>query len=40
MGVPGKLRRSLNDDDQKSIRLYAERYLGYKENYLSEFARQ
>lgn len=38
MGVPGKLRRSLNDDDQKTIRQYAERYLGYKENYLRELA--
>jgi carbonic anhydrase/acetyltransferase-like protein (isoleucine patch superfamily) len=40
MGVPGKLRRSLNDDDQKTIRQYAERYLGYKENYLSEFVKK
>ena len=40
MGVPGKFRRSLTDDDQKTIRQYAERYLGYKENYLNEFVKK
>ncbi len=40
MGVPGKFRRSLMDDDQKTIRQYAERYLGYKENYLNEFVKK
>lgn len=38
MGLPGKMRRSLNDEDQYTIRQYAERYLGYKENYLTELA--
>ncbi len=40
MGLPGKLRRSLDDEDRQSIRQYAERYLGYKENYLNEFAKK
>ena len=38
MGLPGKFRRTLNDDDQATIRLYATNYLGYKENYLNELA--
>lgn len=38
MGLPGKMRRTLKDEDQQTIRQYAERYLGYKENYLSELA--
>ena len=38
MGLPGKFRRTLNDDDQATIRRYATNYLGYKENYLHELA--
>jgi carbonic anhydrase/acetyltransferase-like protein (isoleucine patch superfamily) len=38
MGLPGKFRRTLNDDDQATIRRYATNYLGYKENYLNELA--
>ena len=33
MGHPGKLRRTLNDDDQKTIEQYAARYVEYKETY-------
>ncbi len=40
MGLPGKMRRSLNDEDQHTIRQYAERYLGYKENYRSELVKK
>jgi len=36
MGLPGKLRRKLGDEDQQTILQYAKNYLGYKENYLSE----
>lgn len=40
MGVPGKMRRALNEQDQQMILQYAKNYLGYKENYLSELGRQ
>jgi carbonic anhydrase/acetyltransferase-like protein (isoleucine patch superfamily) len=36
MGVPGKLRKKLTDDDQEAILQYARNYLGYKEQYLAE----
>ncbi|ABF40209.1 Carbonic anhydrases/acetyltransferases isoleucine patch superfamily [Candidatus Koribacter versatilis Ellin345] len=36
MGLPGKMRRKLVDEDQQTILQYAKNYLGYKENYLSE----
>ncbi|HEX8815806.1 MAG TPA: gamma carbonic anhydrase family protein [Terriglobales bacterium] len=36
MGSPGKLRRKLTDDDQKTIMQYANNYLGYKDSYLNE----
>jgi carbonic anhydrase/acetyltransferase-like protein (isoleucine patch superfamily) len=36
MGVPGKVRKQLGDEDQKTILRYAQNYLGYKETYLSE----
>src|SRR3954463_2741512 len=36
MGSPGKLRRQLEDEDQKMIMRYAKNYLEYKESYLSE----
>jgi len=36
MGVPGKVRRELDDSDQEMILRYARNYLGYKEQYLSE----
>ncbi len=36
MGVPGKLRKQLNDDDQETILRYGRNYLGYKEQYLTE----
>ena len=36
MGVPGKVRKQLTDDDQETILRYARNYLGYKETYLAE----
>ena len=36
MGVPGKVRNQLSDDDQQTILRYAKNYLGYKETYLAE----
>ena len=36
VGVPGKFRRKLQEDDQELILRYARNYLGYKEQYLSE----
>jgi len=36
MGMPGKFRRQLTDDDQEMILRHGRNYLGYKENYLAE----
>ncbi|MGA2373202.1 MAG: gamma carbonic anhydrase family protein [Candidatus Korobacteraceae bacterium] len=36
MGVPGKFRKQLTDDDQEMILRYTRNYLGYKEQYLAE----
>jgi len=36
MGVPGKVRRQLDESDQEMILRYARNYLGYKEQYLAE----
>jgi carbonic anhydrase/acetyltransferase-like protein (isoleucine patch superfamily) len=36
MGVPGKFRKKLTDDEQQMILRYASNYLGYKEQYLAE----
>ena len=36
MGVPGKVRRPLTDDEKQSIRRYATNYYGYKETYLAD----
>jgi carbonic anhydrase/acetyltransferase-like protein (isoleucine patch superfamily) len=36
MGVPGKVRKQLSEDDQQTILRYAKNYLGYKETYLAE----
>ena len=36
MGIPGKLRKKLSDEDQQMILRYARNYLGYKEQYLKE----
>ena len=36
MGVPGKVRKQLSDDDKQTILRYAKNYLGYKETYLAE----
>ena len=35
-GVPGKIRRTLTDDDVELIRMYANNYLDYTKVYLSE----
>jgi len=35
-GVPGKVRRTLGDEDQKLIRMYAQNYLDYTKIYLEE----
>ena len=34
MGSPGKVRRALTDEDVASIRDYAERYVGYRLDYM------
>ncbi len=34
MGSPGKVRRALSDEDVASIRDYAERYVGYRLDYM------
>jgi carbonic anhydrase/acetyltransferase-like protein (isoleucine patch superfamily) len=36
MGSPGKVRRSLTDEDQQSIDRYAQNYFEYKEIYRAE----
>ncbi len=36
MGVPGKVRRKLTDEEKASILTYARNYLGYKQQYQSE----
>jgi carbonic anhydrase/acetyltransferase-like protein (isoleucine patch superfamily) len=38
MGVPGRFRKKLADQDQESILRYAKNYLEYKEQYLKETA--
>ena len=39
MGHPGKLRRELTAEDQRSINDYAQRYVEYKETYRAEAAK-
>jgi len=34
MGSPGKVRRELTDEDVRSIRVYAERYVEYRLDYM------
>jgi carbonic anhydrase/acetyltransferase-like protein (isoleucine patch superfamily) len=36
MGLPGKVRRPITDDERASIRVYAQNYFEYKETYLAE----
>jgi carbonic anhydrase/acetyltransferase-like protein (isoleucine patch superfamily) len=36
MGVPGKVRRPLTEEERQSIRRYASNYYDYKETYLKE----
>ena len=35
MGHPGKLKRALTQEDQDSIKAYADRYVEYKKTYMS-----
>jgi carbonic anhydrase/acetyltransferase-like protein (isoleucine patch superfamily) len=35
MGSPGKVRRTLGDEEVASIRWYAERYVGYRLDYMA-----
>ncbi len=35
-GLPGKVRRTLTDEDVATIRMYAQNYVGYKAWYLAE----
>jgi carbonic anhydrase/acetyltransferase-like protein (isoleucine patch superfamily) len=39
MGVPGKVRRPLGDEEAQSIRRYSSNYFEYKEIYLAESGR-
>jgi carbonic anhydrase/acetyltransferase-like protein (isoleucine patch superfamily) len=36
MGLPGKVRRPLTDEERASIRVYSQNYFEYKETYLAE----
>jgi carbonic anhydrase/acetyltransferase-like protein (isoleucine patch superfamily) len=36
MGSPGKVRRTLSEDEVDGIRQYAERYVGYRLDYMAE----
>jgi carbonic anhydrase/acetyltransferase-like protein (isoleucine patch superfamily) len=36
MGIPGKLRKKLGEDEQETILRYGRNYLGYKDQYLKE----
>jgi carbonic anhydrase/acetyltransferase-like protein (isoleucine patch superfamily) len=38
MGVPGKVRRALTDEEREGLRLSANNYFEYKEIYLAEAA--
>jgi carbonic anhydrase/acetyltransferase-like protein (isoleucine patch superfamily) len=35
MGSPGKVKRSLTEDEVRSIQAYADRYVGYRVDYLA-----
>lgn len=39
MGSPGKVRRALTDDEVASILAYADRYVGYRLDYMASEAR-
>src|SRR5271167_2865944 len=36
MGIPGKVRKQLGEEEQQTILRYAKNYLGYRETYLAE----
>ncbi len=38
MGSPGKVKRSLSDEEVASIQSYADRYVGYRLDYMSDGA--
>ena len=35
MGSPGKVKRTLTDDEAASIQAYADRYVGYRLDYMN-----
>jgi carbonic anhydrase/acetyltransferase-like protein (isoleucine patch superfamily) len=36
MGLPGKVRRPITEEERQGLRQYAQNYFEYKETYLSE----
>jgi carbonic anhydrase/acetyltransferase-like protein (isoleucine patch superfamily) len=40
MGVPGKVRRQITEEEREGLRRYANNYFEYKESYLAELARR
>jgi carbonic anhydrase/acetyltransferase-like protein (isoleucine patch superfamily) len=36
MGMPGKVRRAVTDEEREGLRRYANNYYEYKETYLAE----
>jgi carbonic anhydrase/acetyltransferase-like protein (isoleucine patch superfamily) len=38
MGVPGKFRRQITEEEREGLRRYAANYYDYKETYLAEAA--
>jgi carbonic anhydrase/acetyltransferase-like protein (isoleucine patch superfamily) len=36
MGVPGKVRRTITEEEREGLRRYAANYFDYKEAYLAE----
>ena len=36
MGLPGKVRRPITEEERESLRVYAQNYYEYKETYLAE----
>jgi carbonic anhydrase/acetyltransferase-like protein (isoleucine patch superfamily) len=36
MGLPGKVRRPITEEEREGLRRYAANYFDYKETYLSE----
>ena len=36
MGLPGKVRRPITEEERQGLRAYAQNYFEYKETYLAE----